>query len=251
MAVAGMAFSTPGLWGRRVLSWLGVRELRLHPARLDGAALAIDPGDHGHLCVVEEFFMAPLAYDLSLVPFEPSAIVDCGAHIGAFTLLARRRFPRAQLTAFEPNPANLDRLRRNLALNGIEGVEVMAAAVSTAAGRSAFHFTPMHSEGGRLGDAREASGPVTQTTVDVADLPAFVAHLGAVPLLIKLDVEGAEEQLIPALLPVLPRRCAIFLETRRGDAAWDGARGALEAGGFVVRLLRGRDVFRDGFAVRQ
>jgi len=91
---------------------------------------------------------------------------------------------------------------------------------------------------------------IAGTDVTLVDLPAFVRRLAPRSLLLKLDIEGAEERLIPALVPALPRCCAVFFETHRGVAAWDVIRGALEAEAFAVRLIGERDVFRDGFAVR-
>ncbi len=126
----------------------------------------------------------------------------------------------------------------------------MPAAVSTRDGRAAFQFTPDVSDSGRLTEPGSPPATGGTTDVDVVDLPAFLRRQAPASLLLKLDIEGEEERLVPALLPVLPRRCAIFFETHRGGAGWDAVDGLLVAGAFSVRLLRERDVFRDGFAVR-
>jgi FkbM family methyltransferase len=252
MFAVGMAHATPARWCSRVLHGLGVERLRLRPRRLEGYELVVNPSDGGHTCVVEEFFVPPVACDLALVEFDPAAIIDCGAHIGVFTLLARRQFSSAAITAFEPNPDNVEWLRDNLRRNGVSGVDVVPAAVSTTAGRSAFRFTSNQSESGRLVEPRATladTGGATEE-VTVIDLPAFVRRLAPASLLLKLDIEGDEERLLPALLPALPRRCAIFFETHRGAEGWDAVRGALAADAFSVRLLRQRDVFNDGFALR-
>jgi FkbM family methyltransferase len=243
--VAGLAHATPAAWGGRLLRLLGIRRLSLRPRRLGGDRLVIDPTDRGHTCVVEELFVPPVAYDLALVTFEPGAILDCGAHIGVFSLLAHRRFPSATLVAFEPNPANDPYLRENLRSNGVPA-EIIAAAVSTMDGRAAFRIEPGRSESGRLvgpsaGDAGE---------VILIDLPAFVRRLAPKSLCLKMDIEGEEERVLPALLPVLPGTCAIYFETHRGVEGWHAIRTALVEGGFDVRLIKQREVFCDGFAVR-
>jgi FkbM family methyltransferase len=248
--LVGMAHATPARWAGSLLRAGGVARLRLRPRRLQGYELVVDPSDGGHTCVVEEFFVPPVAYDLELITFTPSAVIDCGAHIGAFTLLARRRFPSAALTAFEPNPGNVEWLRDNVRRNHLTGVEVVPAAVSTAAGRSLFRFTPNESEGGRLSESGLRRPGAAETEVTVVDLPAFVRRLAPASLLLKLDIEGEEERLMSPLLAALPRTCAIFFETHRGVEGWDAVRGALEAGAFSTRLLRQRDVFFDGLAVR-
>jgi FkbM family methyltransferase len=250
MFAVGMAFATPGRWGAAWLRGAGIERLRLRPRRLAGDQLAVNPCDSGHGCVVAEYFVEPVACDLALMPFEPAAIIDCGAHIGVFTLLARRRFPSAPLIAYEPNPDNVRWLEDNLRLNGITGVDVVPAAVSTWNGRSPFYCAPDWSESGRLAPADDSPGSAGTSEVDVVDLAAVVPRLAATSLLLKLDIEGEEERLIPAILPVLPRQCAIFFETHRGTEGWDAVAGALTAARFSVRMLRRRDVWHDGFAIR-
>ena len=246
---AGLAHATPATWGSRLLGLLGIRRLVLRPRRLGGDRLIINPADRGHTCVVAEFFIPPETCDLALVDFEPEAIVDCGAHIGVFTLLARRRFPSARLVAFEPNPENEPYLRENLRQNGVSA-DVVTAAVSTMDGRAAFRVQPGQSESGRL--AAAPGDPVLADAPEVAviDLPAVVRRLGAGSLLVKMDIEGEEERVLPALMDVLPRTCAMFFETHRGAEGWEAVRSTLAAASFTVRLLRHRDVFYDGFAIR-
>jgi len=245
MFVAGLAHATPATWGGRLIRLFGVRRLSLRPRRLGGDRLVIDPYDRGHTCVVEELFVPPVAYDLALVAFEPAAIIDCGAHIGVFSLLARRRFPSAALVAFEPNPDNEPYLRENLRSNGV-AAQIIAAGVSTMDGRAGFRAQPGRSESGRL--AEPSGGDASE--VNVIDLPAFVSRLAAASVLVKMDIEGEEERLLPALIPVLPRTCAIFFETHRGSEGWEAVHNMLTEASFTVRLLRHRDVFFDGFAIR-
>src|SRR5262249_54020392 len=57
----------------------------------------------------------------------PVTVVDVGAHIGAFSLLAAAAWPGARVLACEADPENCALLRENLA--GRANVEVVAAAV--------------------------------------------------------------------------------------------------------------------------
>lgn len=248
MFVAGMARATPAAWAARLLSAAGVHALTLRPARLDGGALVIDPADAGHTCVFEEVFLPPVAYDLSLVPFAPAVVLDCGAHIGAFTVLASRRFAEAAVTAFEPDPRNGEYLTRNIRLNRLARVHVVEAAVSCEDGRRAFaQAAAGHSESGRL---VASDGKAAATLVPVVSLPDRLRADAPESLLLKLDVEGEEARLIPALIDVLPGRCAIFFETHGGGAAFEDAARVLRGAGFAVAVLRARDVFCDAFAWR-
>jgi FkbM family methyltransferase len=248
MWLAGMVEAGPTQWVTRLLSAAGVRTLTLRPARLDGGRLIIDPWDAGHICIAEEVFLRPVAYDLALVPFTPATVLDCGAHIGAFTVLAARRFPSAAVTAFEPDPRNLEFLTRNVRLNELSAVEVVDAAVSREAGHRGFErMAAGRSESGRLmppGHGADA------TPVRVVSLPERIRAAAPSSLLLKLDIEGEEAHLIPALVDVLPARCAIFFETHGGEAAFEDAAALLRAHGFTVSTLRALGPYSDGFAVR-
>ncbi len=251
MLAAGMVQASPGRWCGRLLTVMGLRRVSLRPRRLAGDRVLVDLLDGGHTCVVEEFFVSPICCDFILVGFAPQYVIDCGAHIGIFTLLARRQYPEARLTAFEPNPTNHLALHENLRRNGVDGVTVVPAAVSVSSGRLGFQFSAFQSEGGRLAaDDAVRQDASTVTMVEVVDLPEFVRNLGATSLLLKLDVEGEEERLMPELLPVLPPQCAIFFETHRGQESWEAIDDQLRGAGFTVDLLRERGPFRDGVAVR-
>jgi hypothetical protein len=66
--------------------------------------------------------------------------LDVGANIGLATMAMAVTAPRpTRLLAVEPSPRNLAHLRRNLAANGLERVEVVAAAAGAEPGVLAFH----------------------------------------------------------------------------------------------------------------
>jgi len=247
MFAAGVAAAGPGGRSGRILQLIGVDALRLRPARFDGGVLLVDPADAGHLCVAEEFALPPVACDLSRVSFTPDTVIDCGAHIGAFTVLARRRYPRAAITAYEPNPANVRWLERNVHAAGGETVTIVAAAASVSNGRAEFSQVAGHSESGRLGGVVHGTPAYD---VDVVDLPAVLRRAAPSSLLLKIDIEGEEERLVPALIGVLPARSAIFFETHGGERAWTAVSSALAGAGFRVERLNARGAFSDGFATR-
>ena len=53
--------------------------------------------------------------------------MDCGGNVGAFALLACKL--GAEVTVYEPDPFNVDMIRRNLRLNGFEATVKQAALV--------------------------------------------------------------------------------------------------------------------------
>lgn len=245
MAIAGYArghtFDSPGLishFGRTFFPCIEAR-----PTVLGGLTVALNPSDLSHLAVAEEIFVEGV-YDLSVVPFVPNVVLDCGAHIGMFTLLAASKFPSARLIAFEPEPSNYEWLERNIRLNGLNA-ELLPAAISDQDGRATF--AAGLGCGSRL---VQGSGDGRHVEVQTVNLARFIRTLETNRLLLKLDVEGAEEWVLPSMLEALPKCCAIFVETHRGQDGWDHAKRCLETNGFAVSVSRDRGPYVDGIGVR-
>jgi FkbM family methyltransferase len=130
-------------------------------------------------------------------------VYDVGANVGFFTMLCARLVgTEGRVYAFEPMPANAAALRHNVALNGFENVEVVEAAASDANGTatllvsrwSAFHR--LEGEGFRSPSWQD------ETTLEVATvrLDEFAGGDGVrPPNLVKMDVEGAEPEVIRGL----------------------------------------------------
>jgi FkbM family methyltransferase len=240
-------------------------ELVVRPARLGGLRLALDPSDVTHIIIFNEFFLDK-SYDLQLVPFTPDQIFDCGGHIGMFSLLARSRYAEARLTIFEPNPENLEWIRRQVQLNEMD-IEVVQAAVSVHEGE--LTFLDRHSYSGHLLDNATACEPEQQIwkptnpsehalgaprgrhTVRVVDLPAVLSQRRPERLLLKLDVEGEETRIIPVLFDVMPRESAVFFETHQGEVGWEWAKQQFTDHGFAVERRRSILDFVEGFALRR
>ncbi len=112
---------------------------------------------------------------------------DVGTHAGFFALLGSRLVgERGQVHCFEPVSANVDMLNRNLALNRLTNTRVHKLALGERDARATMSVVAniTASLGG------EADGePVRVARLDsLCDLP--------VPHLIKIDVEGAEAQVL-------------------------------------------------------
>lgn len=159
---------------------------------------------------------------------------DGGAHQGYVTLLAARRVgPEGRVVALEPSPYNRWYLERHLAWNGLEGVRVLPVAMAAADGRRRFD------ESGSSVTFRVGRGEATVP----ARSPGTVAEAAAPPTLVKLDIEGAESEVLGGVLDLLPDdgAVAVALHSREADRR---ARSALAERGFrplpSARLRRHR-----------
>lgn len=107
---------------------------------------------------------------------------DVGAFIGYHTLFMWRL--GAKVVAFEPDPANFDRLSRDLRLNGALDVKTLRTAVGRAAGCARLLHLEGHPAQTRVANGQGSECRVVSLDGVLADLPA--------PRLVKVDVEGAE-----------------------------------------------------------
>jgi FkbM family methyltransferase len=112
-------------------------------------------------------------------------VLDVGAHLGYFTLLAARG--GADVIAVEPNPRTLALLRTNVRANGAEPrVTIVPAALAAAPGRARFHLSLAGDTSSLHGQQDTAS----DIEVEVTTADAIVA--GRAVDVIKIDVEGGE-----------------------------------------------------------
>jgi FkbM family methyltransferase len=126
-------------------------------------------------------------------------VIDCGANIGAFAVLAATKASDVRVLAFEPEPVTYECLRDNVRLNGLDSqIECLRYGLAAEHGDHALLrrddcFT-MHrvSEGSVSYGHSRAAGDAQETVTCVA-LDEIVAERGLTRCnLIKMDIEGAE-----------------------------------------------------------
>lgn len=134
----------------------------------------------------------PEAYRAFAAQVRPGDVVyDVGAHFGTYSVIASRRAgPSSRVVAYEPCTLTREYLARHLAWNGVERqVTVRPLCCGALPGKARFFYRPGVPEG--INGLVEADG-LAETWVDVTTVDAEVALLGLVPGIIKIDVEGAE-----------------------------------------------------------
>jgi FkbM family methyltransferase len=137
-------------------------------------------------------------------------VVDGGAHIGLYTVLAARGVgPSGHVVALEPDRYNLAALRVNVDRANAANVEIVADALSDGAGIASFYET-RSTIGSSLIERDDADVRVVRTTS--IDLLLHGREVDA--LLVKLNIEGAEPLALAGMHDVLARveRVAILFE---------------------------------------
>lgn len=140
-------------------------------------------------------------------------MIDIGANIGHYAMVAAQAVgPGGCVVAFEPEPENFAALRANLALNGLDWARAENLALGAAAGELTLHRDEANRGGHSLARAnvqRDAGG----TTVRVQTLDAYAtAHLSGARIgFIKIDVQGAEAQVLEGAQSVLRRDGPVLL----------------------------------------
>lgn len=133
---------------------------------------------------------------------------DIGANVGFYTLLGSQLAgSRGQVIAIEPDPENVKRLRAAVAKNLLENVQVVETALSSCEGTMALERSgPMS----RLRMGREKLPGGETIMVAVSTMEALAERFGA-PDVVKMDVEGAEIEVLCGMGSLLRERKPLFL----------------------------------------
>jgi FkbM family methyltransferase len=175
--------------------------------------------------------------------FVPQAGIayDLGANVGyTALLLARALGPSGQVFAFEPLPENLQRLRRAVALNGLEArITIVPSAVGAGRGPAAFQVHPSGAMGRLESGAGRDGGFVATTTVEVVTLDDFVFAEGhPPPQLVKMDLEGGEGPALQGMSRLLRERAPCLLIELHGPQASAAVAGELRAAGYHIYRMQ-------------
>ena len=146
---------------------------------------------------------------VSLLLRRAKLFVDVGAHLGYFSCIAAKQLgDNGNVVAFELDERSYRRARRNLSFGNCNNAEIFHRAVCD------------HSNGVSYWRSRWWSGPALSMAHQRGDqrisvrsicLDDFFAERRTVPTLIKIDVEGAEEQVLRGMSETLERDDADIL----------------------------------------
>jgi FkbM family methyltransferase len=172
----------------------------------------------------------------------PRTVLDVGANRGQFSVVARHLFPTAKIYAFEPLESE-----RRIYESVVSGpVQMYSLALGATKGSARF-FVASRTDSSSLlspGENQEAAygvGLATTINVDVERLADVLKPGDLVgPVFLKLDVQGAELQVLQGADTILPLVDSIycevsFVELYEGQPTAGAIVSFLDLHGFALR----------------
>ena len=137
-------------------------------------------------------------------PTPTPLILDCGANIGLSVLYFKRLFPQARILAFEADPQHREILKHNIHGNGFTDVELIHQAVWTK--ETTVSFSSLGTDAGRI----DVGGDDHLVQVPAVRLARYLETRNVDFL--KVDIEGAEIDVLFNCAPLLGRVGRVFVE---------------------------------------
>jgi FkbM family methyltransferase len=146
---------------------------------------------------------------------EGMVVVDIGANVGTYTLLALRAIGASgKVISYEPTPRVFDILKNNVQINGFletGRVDLRQKAASDGSQRRSRFFTSSNSLMNSLfGEDKSAAGRVEVIEVDTVALDQDLADLPRIDV-VKIDAEGAEPRILRGMRRIIERSPEITL----------------------------------------
>jgi len=140
-----------------------------------------------------------------------SVFYDVGSNIGYHSLIASRIVgPTGRVVAFEPMRCNIERLRRNLALNDAHNVTVVECGLSDSV-TTAVAAMPRSEFGMASLRSLDGASFTQEIALETGDGIAARLQLPG-PDVVKIDVEGAEYKALIGMRGLLRTASAIVIE---------------------------------------
>jgi FkbM family methyltransferase len=136
-------------------------------------------------------------------------IFDCGANIGVSCYhFSKLVGPSGRVISFEPDLISVKYLRRNVARHGLDNVTIVEEAVGARDGTASFFSEGTLSSGLAHVLARKPEADVIE--VPMISLSTAFERYG-VPALCKIDIEGAEIELLDAAVDCISKHKINFV----------------------------------------
>ena len=236
-AVSNASWKHPAV--RRVFEW-SARRIGKQQGTIRqgiGKGLLFNPGgsNAGYLLGTSE----PGVQRAMLALLKPGmTFFDIGANVGFHSTVACRLVDpsRGHVVSFEPLSANADQVELNARLNNFDCVRVMPVALGNHDGEARFMLSEISSRGALETTGRVPSNHSGVATVQIRRLDTLMNEANLpLPDVIKIDVEGAEPDVLAGAHETLTRYRPIIIIELHGTNAEVAA--ALEALDYRASVL--------------
>jgi FkbM family methyltransferase len=147
-------------------------------------------------------------------------VIDVGAYVGFFSLVAAHANPEGRVFAFEPHPTTYERLERHVVLNHLSNVTCVRSAVGDREGSADLVHAPTGLPcSSSLSEGFMASHADTvRSTVPLLTLDGFLEDEAVGPVtVLKIDTESTEPEVLRGSQRMLERdHPLIFCEVLPG-----------------------------------
>lgn len=118
-------------------------------------------------------------------------VLDCGGHIGSFTMYVKSHWPKAKVYVMEPVPDNLNLLKENIAQNNLTDINVIPYALYGQSGT--FYIDLANKQFDAVNVSVEKPNHNQFVTIEALTLDEVLQknQISIVDLM-KMDIEGAE-----------------------------------------------------------
>ena len=159
-----------------------------------------------------------------LKQFQPEYFLDVGANVGSYSWKAINQNPRLKTWLFEPDQTNVTLLHATIERNHLALACVYPVAVSAKKGQAEFLLDEASGATGTINHSSDSFPLHSQyrmqrrVQVDSDCLDSYVDELIGSKVVVKIDVEGAEDQVLSGATRLLESvRPIILLECFNSD----------------------------------
>ena len=134
--------------------------------------------------------------------------LDIGANLGFYSLFLARRHPEMKILAFEPDPYNIAKFKKNIILNGVNNVTLCEYALSSDNSPKELMLNTGNNRGGNSFVINQSAYCGVHSCVTVSCktlLDALTENNIHRVGIVKLDVEGFEYPILKAFISQAPK----------------------------------------------
>lgn len=210
--------------------------------------MSLDPYSYIDRHVLQEGYYESEVFTAISEVLAPGGVLwDIGANIGLHSIATKVNLPDCAVVSFEPSPAILGALWRNISLNRCD-IAVFALALSDKDGLATLHIAHDGNPGMTTLDLFPGLAHAYQSSATVATMrgDALVRQsLAPQPTVVKIDVEGHEISTLRGMRVTLshPDCRRVVFEDQKADTALK--KFLIELGFFIQPLSRNENTAHD------